>query len=201
VGSTAGKLSLLSAPLTIGPRSNSGNRPRTLRPRISAKEKISRSRRRSAPARSRPPLLRSTFAPARAVLSGDQGSQGWNQCHYDRQDGPWLGTVGQRQIHWLVKHAVSRQLEHRTTAIIGKRVATADLSIRTTSGANARTVAEVKKGAALSVTGAIQNGRAQTIYKGAIRWVTAKYLQTSEAICPLHPSCPRSLAAGTPPRP
>lgn len=30
------------------------------------------------------------------------------------QDGPWLGTVGQREIHWLVKHAVSRQLDHRT---------------------------------------------------------------------------------------
>ena len=39
-------------------------------------------------------------------------------------------------------------------AIIGTRVATAALDIRTTSGADSKTVAEVKKGTILSVTGA-----------------------------------------------
>ena len=77
-----------------------------------------------------------------------------------------MGAAGQRPIHRLVEHAVPRQLDVRTAAIIGKRVATADLDIRTTSGTDSRTVTEVKKGTALSVTGAIQNGRAQIIYKG-----------------------------------
>jgi len=73
----------------------------------------------------------------------------------------------------------------------GRRVATADLDIRTTSGANAKTIAEVKKGTALSVTGAIQNGRAQIIYKGAIRWVTAKYLTNLKSNLPAPPKLPK----------
>ena len=72
-------------------------------------------------------------------------------------------------------------------AIIGTRVATADLDIRTTSGADSKTVAEVKKGTVLSVTGATQNGRAQIVYKKKIRWVTAKYLAN-----------PRTQPAGAP---
>jgi uncharacterized protein YgiM (DUF1202 family) len=75
--------------------------------------------------------------------------------------------------------------------IIGKRVATADLDIRTTSGTNAKTVAEVKKGTALSVTGAIQNDRAQIIYKNAIRWVTAKYLTNLKSTLPTPPKLPK----------
>lgn len=70
-------------------------------------------------------------------------------------------------------------------------MATADLNIRTTSGADAKTAAEVKKGTALSVTGAIQNGRAQIIYKGAIRWVTAKYLTNLRSNLPAPPKLPK----------
>jgi uncharacterized protein YgiM (DUF1202 family) len=76
-------------------------------------------------------------------------------------------------------------------AIIGKRKATADLDIRTTSGAGGKTVAEVKKGTALSVTGAIQNGRAQIIYKGDIRWVTARYLTNPNNNLPSAPRLPK----------
>jgi uncharacterized protein YgiM (DUF1202 family) len=76
-------------------------------------------------------------------------------------------------------------------AVIGTRVATADLDIRTSSGANARTVAEVKKGTRLSVTGATQNGRAQIIYRGAVRWVTAKYLANPKVSSPTPPRLPK----------
>ena len=114
-----------------------------------------------------------------------------HQGDHDRQDRAGLGTAGQRQVHRLVQHAVSRQLESGRPAIIGKRVATADLDIRTTSGADSRTVAEVKKGTALSVTGAIQNSRAQIIYKGAIRWVTARYLTNLTSNLPSPPKLPK----------
>lgn len=63
-------------------------------------------------------------------------------------------------------------------AITGTRVATADLLIRTTSGSNYKVVGEVPKGATVSITGTVQNGRAQIIYRNAVRWVTAKYLST-----------------------
>jgi uncharacterized protein YgiM (DUF1202 family) len=76
-------------------------------------------------------------------------------------------------------------------AVIGTRVATADLDIRTSSGPTARTVAEVKKGTRLSVTGATQNGRAQIVYRGAVRWVTAKYLANPNVTSPKPPQLPK----------
>ncbi len=76
-------------------------------------------------------------------------------------------------------------------AVIGARVATAALDIRTSSGATARTIAEVKKGARLSVTGATQNGRAQIIYAHAVRWVTAKYLANPKVTSPRRPGLPK----------
>jgi uncharacterized protein YgiM (DUF1202 family) len=76
-------------------------------------------------------------------------------------------------------------------AVIGTRVATADLDIRTTSGPDARTVAEVKKGTRLSVTGATQNGRAQIVYRKAVRWVTAKYLANPTVAQPAPPKLPK----------
>ena len=76
-------------------------------------------------------------------------------------------------------------------AVIGTRVATADLDIRTSSGANARTVAEVKKGTRLSITGATQNGRAQIVFRKAVRWVTAKYLANARSAQPAPPKLPK----------
>ena len=75
-------------------------------------------------------------------------------------------------------------------AVIGTRVATADLDIRTSSGADARTVAEVKKGTRLSVTGATQYGRAQIVFGNAVRWVTAKYLANPTVAQPAPPTLP-----------
>src|SRR5829696_493808 len=102
----------------------------------------------------------------------------------------WAQLVNGKSTGWSSMQYLASSMNGRP-AVIGKRVATADLDIRTTSGANARTVAEVKKGTALSVTGAIQNGRAQIIYKGTVRWVTAKYLKKLTSNLPSPPKLPK----------
>ena len=102
----------------------------------------------------------------------------------------WAQLINGKSTGWSSMQYLASSTTGRP-AIIGKRVATADLDIRTTSGANAKTIAEVKKGTALSVTGAIQNGRAQIIYKGAIRWVTAKYLTNLKSNLPAPPKLPK----------
>ena len=101
----------------------------------------------------------------------------------------WAQLINGKSTGWSSMQYLASSTTGRP-AIIGRRVATADLDIRTTSGANAKTIAEVKKGTALSVTGAIQNGRAQIIYKGAIRWVTAKYLTNLKSNLPAPPKLP-----------
>ena len=102
----------------------------------------------------------------------------------------WVQLVNGKSTGWSSMQYLASSTTGRP-AIIGKRVATADLDVRTTSGANAKTIAEVKKGTALSVTGAIQNGRAQIIYKDAIRWVTAKYLRNLKSNLPAPPKLPK----------
>ncbi len=76
-------------------------------------------------------------------------------------------------------------------AVVGTRVATEALDIRTASGANARTVDEVKKGTSLSVTGVVANARAQIVYEENVRWVTAKYLATPATSLPTAPDLPK----------
>jgi uncharacterized protein YgiM (DUF1202 family) len=102
----------------------------------------------------------------------------------------WAQLVSGRSTGWSSTQYLASSKSGRP-AIIGKRIATADLDIRTTSGADSKTVAEVKKGTALSVTGAIQNGRAQIIYHGAVRWVTAKYLTNLSSNQPSAPKLPK----------
>lgn len=75
--------------------------------------------------------------------------------------------------------------------ISGTRVATADLLIRTTSGADFKVVGEIAKGQKVSITGTVQNGRAQIIHRSAVRWVTARYLTTPTSTGPVVPGLPR----------
>lgn len=79
----------------------------------------------------------------------------------------------------------------RLPPITGTRVATADLLIRTTSGSNFRVVGEIAKGERVSITGTTQHGRAQIIYRSAVRWVTAKYLSTPSDTGPVAPGLPK----------
>jgi uncharacterized protein YgiM (DUF1202 family) len=114
---------------------------------------------------------------ARVTMTG-KTARGWAQLVSGK-------STGWSSMEYLAGSATGRP------AIIGTRAAKADLDIRTTSGAASRTVAEAKKGTALSVTGAIQNGRAQIIYKDAIRWVTARYLTNSNSNLPSPPKLPK----------
>ena len=68
--------------------------------------------------------------------------------------------------------------------VTGYRKATADLTIRTTSGADFRDLGDIKKGSKVAVTGTTQNGRAQIVYRGAVRWVTARYLSNAAVTQP-----------------
>lgn len=72
--------------------------------------------------------------------------------------------------------------------VIGTQYATAALDIRTTSGADSKTITEVPMGTALGVTGVVQNGRAQIIHQGAVRWVTARYLSSSKPLGNMNPT-------------
>ena len=65
-------------------------------------------------------------------------------------------------------------------AVTGTRYATADLMIRTTSGDDFKDLGDIPKGTKLSITGVTKNARAQIIWDGAVRWVTAKYLSKSK---------------------
>ncbi|MGI3785330.1 MAG: SH3 domain-containing protein [Janthinobacterium lividum] len=61
-------------------------------------------------------------------------------------------------------------------AVTGSRYATADLTIRTTSGSDFTDLGDIPEGTKISITGVQENSRAQIIWDGAVRWVTAKYL-------------------------
>ncbi len=91
----------------------------------------------------------------------------------------------------------SRYLEATTglPAVVGTRVATAPLNIRSTFADDYTLIAEVEKGTTLSITGAVANGRAQVIHEEAARWVTAKYLALPAATQPTVPVVP--VVAGT----
>ncbi len=56
--------------------------------------------------------------------------------------------------------------------------ATANLNIWHAATGNAYT-GEIPKGSEVAVTGTVTSGRAQIVYKGSIRWVTARYLSAT----------------------
>jgi uncharacterized protein YgiM (DUF1202 family) len=64
--------------------------------------------------------------------------------------------------------------------VVGSRYATTELLVRTSSGSGDATVATVQRGDTVRITGAVANGRAQIVYQGVARWVTARYLSTTK---------------------
>lgn len=66
----------------------------------------------------------------------------------------------------------------------GTRYATVALDIRTTSGSDSVTLSEVPLGTELAITGVVSNGRAEIVWQGAVRWVTARFLSTSAPSAP-----------------
>jgi len=74
---------------------------------------------------------------------------------------------------------------------IATRTALADLTIRTSAETSAKSVGEIAKGSAVSITGAVKNGRAQIVHRSVLRWVTAKYLTTPVTSGPVAPGLPK----------
>ena len=96
----------------------------------------------------------------------------------------WAKSAG-----WVASQYLSKP--SGLPAVVGTRVTTADLLIRTTSGSDYKVVGEVAKGKTVSITGTTQNGRAQIVYANAVRWVTAKYLSTPTSPGPVTPGLPK----------
>ncbi|NNG21099.1 SH3 domain-containing protein [Naumannella sp. ID2617S] len=71
---------------------------------------------------------------------------------------------------------VSRPVTGGLPAVRGQRYATTALILRSGSGDVFTSYGDAPAGARLDVTGVVENGRAQIVYNGAVRWVTAKYL-------------------------
>ena len=67
-----------------------------------------------------------------------------------------------------------------TPHAVGSRYASTELLVRTTSGSDYTTVATVSRGDQVKITGRTSNGRAEIVYGGTARWVTAEYLSTSK---------------------
>lgn len=78
--------------------------------------------------------------------------------------------------------------------VTGQARATTALMLRTTSAANFKSMGDAPKGTVFDVTGVKQNGMAQVVYKGAVRWVNARYLTTvsSGTTSPTAPVTPKT---------
>ena len=121
--------------------------------------------------------IRSVLPNGAAVTMTGKTSRGYGQVVTGRTTG-WASLAYLASIRGVLPAAVDT------------RVATADLSLRTSSTASARVVGEVSKGTEVSITGVTAGGRAQIVYGGAARWVTAKYLATTDVAQPAPPSLP-----------
>ncbi len=82
--------------------------------------------------------------------------------------------------------------------VVATKYATTALDIRTTSGSDSKTIAEVPRGTALSLTGTVENGRAQIVYQGSVRWVTNRYLSTTAPAPTLNTGWSKGLDELTP---
>ena len=93
--------------------------------------------------------------------------------------------VFEGKVGWVLAKYLSNGDSDEPTApplpaITGTRYATADLIIRTTSGADFENLGDIPEGTKISITGVTENSRAQIIWDGAVRWVTAQYLSKTK---------------------
>lgn len=78
--------------------------------------------------------------------------------------------------------------------VTGKARGTTALMVRTSSSSKFTNLGDAPKGTIFDVTGVKQNGMAQVVYKGAARWVNAKYLVSvsSGSTSPSAPATPKT---------
>ena len=101
----------------------------------------------------------------------------------------WDGALRWVNNRYLAAVASSTPQVQAPTApkVTGYRYATAALNIRTAPTGDA-TLLEVPAGTKLAVTGTNSNGRAQVVYQGAVRWVTAAYISVTPVGSQIVPS-------------
>ncbi|GAB2585262.1 SH3 domain-containing protein [Microlunatus antarcticus] len=90
------------------------------------------------------------------------------------------GAVGWVLAKYLSNGDTDEPTAPPLPAVTGSRYATADLTIRTTSGSDFKDLGDIPEGTKLSITGVTENKRAQIIWDGAVRWVTAQYLSKTK---------------------
>jgi uncharacterized protein YgiM (DUF1202 family) len=90
------------------------------------------------------------------------------------------GAVGWVLAKYLTNGDTDEPTAPPLPAVTGKRYATADLTIRTTSGSDFKDLGDIPAGTKLGITGVEENERAQIIWEGAVRWVTAQYLSKTK---------------------
>lgn len=73
-------------------------------------------------------------------------------------------------------------------ATTGTKYATTALILRSSSDDQFVNYGDAPAGAALQVTGRVVNGRAEVVYQGNVRWVTAQYLADSAPAAPTTPT-------------
>ena len=78
--------------------------------------------------------------------------------------------------------------------VTGKARGTTALMVRTSSTSSFTNLGDAPKGTIFEVTGVKQNGMAQVVYKGAVRWVNAKYLVavSGSTTSPTAPATPKT---------
>ncbi|MGO4957440.1 SH3 domain-containing protein [Luteococcus sp. Sow4_B9] len=92
----------------------------------------------------------------------------------------WQGSLRWVNANFLTPVGSTPTLASpKSPGTIGTRWTTTTLSIRPAS-TGLRYLYDVPPGTALKVTGTVENGRAQVVVNGAVRWVTARYLTSSQ---------------------
>ena len=77
---------------------------------------------------------------------------------------------------YLTNSAVSLPAAPGLPRVVATRYARTALNIRSNPSSSYTLIGEVPRGTKLAISGAQSNGRAQIVYRGAVRWVTAQYL-------------------------
>lgn len=109
------------------------------------------------------------FAPGTKVSTTGAVKNGFTEIKY-KGGSAWVAT------QYLRSSGSGGGSSSNLPKVVGTRVATTALMIRTNSTSNFQSLGDVPTGTVLSITGVTKNGVAQIVYKGAVRWVNAHYL-------------------------
>lgn len=95
---------------------------------------------------------------------------GYSEIRYDGRSA-WIST------QYLGSGTPGTSGSTSLPKVIGTKVTTTALMIRTTSTSNYQSLGDIATGTKVSVTGVVTNGMAQIVYNGAVRWVNNTYLR------------------------